>query len=282
MVRLALAALTAMALSILPTPAHADDGDRFGPTPGDASYYFDAPGLVTLGAGAGYFTLALLGSPPAEPRFFNSEEGGAEYKGDTFPNWTLVLFASPTIATTLLVDTDTRWYHTKGALGALATTGLLTELSKILVGRHRPDYDPAHPEAGGEDGRKSFFSGHSSITLMSTTYLAWYLGKHVFPHHSDGLTWWQVGAYLGLAGVSVAVPLSRVIDNRHNPSDVLVGSLVGASVATGFFFWQDRRARRDRAAREASAPGAEHRPAGPNWMIAPSASPAGVSAFIRF
>lgn len=253
--------------------------------PGDASYYFDASALAIYGALGGFTAVSLLMEPPDEPLFFSPDEGGAEFRGDTFPNWTIALFSAPALGVILAGDTKSRWYHTKGALGAFAATVFLTELTKNVVGRHRPDYQPGHPEAGLPDGRKSFFSGHSSLTVVSTTYLAWYLGKELFPSlrkPGGGMRWWEPLSYLGIAGVTVGVPLSRVIDNRHNPSDIIVGSLVGAAIATGYFFWHQSSARGAGATEDATrlAEPAGKRPR--QWLLAPSASPAGVSAVFQF
>ena len=264
--------------------AHAEEAERGALTPGDAGYYYDTSALVTYGALGGYLAVTLLMEPPEKPRFFAVPAAPEEYRGDTLPNWTISLFASPTLAVVLLADTDARWYQTKGAISAFATTVFLTEFTKNFAGRHRPDYDPTHPEAGGPDGRKSFFSGHSSLTLVSTTYLAWFLHGELFPtlRKPDGaMRWWEPLAYLGLAGVSVGVPVSRVIDNRHNPSDVLVGSLVGASVATGFYFWHRQQARRAGIGKHRESAHAGSTPRR-GWLVMPSAYPAGASALLRF
>lgn len=250
----ALALLIALGAPLADRPLRADTGAERkadpavgGLTPADPGYYLDASALLIYGTLGSVIAVSLFMEPAAQPLLFSPDEGGAEYKGDTLPSWTVAVFAGATLGVIAAADTDSRWYHTKGALGAFSTTLLLTDLAKNIFARHRPDYDPAHPEAGVPDGRKSFFSGHSSLTVVSTTYLAWYLKNDLFPglRGPDGRArWWEVASYLALAGTTVGVPLSRVLDNRHNPGDVAVGSLVGASLATGFYFWHRHSARK--------------------------------------
>jgi membrane-associated phospholipid phosphatase len=275
--------------------AGADEERATGDDPGDASYYFDAGALTIYGAGLGYLATALFMEPPDTPRFFSASEGGAEYRGSTVPDWTLGVFAGVTAATIVAAPDQrggqarghARWYHTKGFLGSLATTAFLTEMAKNVYGRHRPDYQPGDPVAGSDDGRKSFFSGHSSITLASTTYLALYLHDHVFPglrRDPDSVPWWEVASYTGLVALSVYVPFSRVHDNRHNPSDVLVGSAVGLTAAIGFYRWQETRLRcarsLDGAVRQETQTTKSARLS--NLVLIPTAEPLGLSMAGRF
>lgn len=285
-------ALTLAIAVAVPGPLRADTGDESetgarsgGLTPADTGYYFDASALVTYGALGSFAAVWLLMEPPATPRLFSPDEGGAEFRGDTLPNWSVSLFSAPALAVILAADTETRWYHTKGAVSAFVTTVLLTEITKNLVGRHRPDYDPAHPEAGTPDGRKSFFSGHSSLTVVSTTYLAWYLKNDLFPglrKPGGGMRWWEIVSYVAIAGATVGVPLSRVVDNRHNPSDVIVGSLVGASVATGFYFWHRHSARKALGGEGGELASSRGQRPGRQILFMPNASLTGASMTFQF
>ena len=127
----------------------------------------------------------------------------------------------------------------------------LTEVAKNSVGRRRPFYDG---ETSNPDHRKSFFSGHSSLTLVSTTYAGLYLHEHLFAKWRDpqqSFAWWELPPLAALAAVSVYVPYTRVDDGRHHVSDVLVGAGVGSATAIGFYLYQDSRFRSARDKREA-------------------------------
>ena len=269
------AALVATLVAATARPALADDqvsasSAASAPAlenPSQGAYYYDASALALYGALIGGAAAQFL-SVPEQPRFFSPDEGGAERRGDTLPDWTLSVIGGAAFGVVLAAPNPKRWYHVKGFAGAFASTVLVTTLVKKTVGRHRPDYQPTDDD---EDGRRSFFSGHSSLTLVSTTYLGLYLRRHLFAGvrpAGSALPWWEAATYLGLAAFSAYVPISRVLDHRHHPSDVAVGSLVGAGVATGFFLWQERRLRRAQGAgRESSVAG---------WMLTPTVEPAGL------
>ncbi len=266
------AVLVCLGLAVA-APARADgDHDE---TPRSAGYFLDGGALVVYGAFLGYAGASLLMEPPDEPRLFDPGEGGAQYRGDTVPNFALSVLGGLGFGAVVATPTEARWYHVKGFAGALGTTFLLTELSKQTFGRHRPDYQPDDPIAGASSGQRSFFSGHSSTTLVTMTYLGLYLHQHVFSRWRPAdapVTWWELAGHAGLATIAVYVPLSRVNDNRHHLSDVLTGSLVGMSVAAGFYAWQERRFRRHQSARR---PGRE-------LLLMPSSEPLGVSLSLRY
>ena len=99
-----------------------------------------------------------------------------------------------------------------GALAA-ASFGLL----KMAAGRTRPDggqgaYD-FHPFAG----RGSFPSGHSAMAFALATTLG----------DASHSTWVTAGLYLFATGTA----WSRVYDQRHWPSDVLLGAALGVTSA---------------------------------------------------
>lgn len=78
---------------------------------------------------------------------------------------------------------------------------LLTQGIKMTAGRTRPD-----------GGRRSFPSGHASSTFASATVLQRHFG-------------WRVG--LPAYGVAAYVATSRLAENRHFLTDVIVGAAVG-------------------------------------------------------
>lgn len=261
-------------------PAHADGTDDL-----DADYFTDGHALVVYGSVIGIAGAALFLDVSAQPRLFDDSEGGAIHNDDTVPSWTVSALAGAVGALLVAAPTDARWYHVKGMAEAFGITLLATELSKRFFGRHRPDYVEGDPVTGGEYYRRSFFSGHSSLTLASTTYLGLYLRQHLFPTWKPDkgtLPWWEAATYAGLVGVSVYVPLSRVLDNRHHPSDVLTGSIVGLSMSTLFFAWQESRYRRDRGLLDGREPLASPRHRRLDLTLVPMGEPAGVSLIGRF
>ncbi len=145
-----------------------------------------------------------------------------------------------------------------GFLEATALTAGVTNLIKPEVGRLRPDFadrarrylcatgkarnldcggyrnqglssDPATADKLFLDGRRSFVSGHSSMSFSTATYTSLVIGGHYI---------WGAGATpesraAGVAADSVLMGLatfvagSRVIDGRHHPSDVIAGGAIG-------------------------------------------------------
>jgi membrane-associated phospholipid phosphatase len=163
-----------------------------------------------------------------------------------------------------------------GGLEALMGTVLVTEVFKLSFGRLRPDFRDRYlnaactgvvdtpagldcatvdtsrfriTEEGLQDGMKSFVSGHSSSAFAIATFSSWWLGSTLV-WNEDRPAWGPaVGALsMGtlLAGAGY-VASTRLSDNKHHPEDVVVGSLLGATVATTAWFVHfdiDGRARR--------------------------------------
>lgn len=264
--------LTVALVLILPAGPAAADGSSAGQSSEESPplgwrYLVDGgavPFVYVPAAGALVLTLAV--EPRAEPLLFDPGEGGAAFRDTIVPGWTLAVASSLSVVAVAAVPAPRRWYHAKGMAQAILTTRFLTDLSKHVFGRHRPYHDPAVPERSGSASRLAFPSGHASSTLVLTTYLALYLHDHVFPRWrapGQAFAWWELVPHAGLAGAAVAVPMSRVLDHHHHPSDMVAGAALGASLAVGFYVWQERRA----DARRRSAP--EHgmalfmAPAGP-------------------
>ncbi|MBA3456215.1 MAG: phosphatase PAP2 family protein [Deltaproteobacteria bacterium] len=238
------------------------------------SYVWDGGAVPFL-----YLPLALtiglkFTSPRAEPLMFASTEGGAHYDGGQYPSAMLYVGAGVAGATILLGGDDSRWHHVKGFLQGVLTTQLLTHTAKNTFGRHRPHYDLAEGAVNDDDRRRSFWSGHSSSTLATATYLGLYARYHLFNRWRPPgtLPWWEVAAYTGLAVAALAVPYSQYALNRHHASDVITGGLVGAGVSTLFFVYQERRYRRDKA-----QPGDTSRPEPFELSIVPNTSINGIT-----
>ena len=166
-------------------------------------------------------------------------------------------------------DADWHGLHdtTVGLSEAVLATLALTEVLKVAVGRLRPDFQgrlrrhgcatgqlgPAHcgddvgpplaedtgeAEALLEDGRKSFPSGHSSISFALATYGALTVGGHWVWGRRATPTSRTLGIAvqtLALAAAAV-VATSRVDDGRHHLGDVATGAALGAGLANAFYW----------------------------------------------
>jgi membrane-associated phospholipid phosphatase len=128
---------------------------------------------------------------------------------------------------------------------AMGWTYLLTGVIKYAVGRPRPYTEGAanHPELrrhAGEDNL-SFFSGHASSTFAAGTFLAGDLSRYLRRTtlaRAAPATRFLVGSVLPYTvgyGVPALVGLSRIIDQQHWPSDVVLGALVGTLI--GHLAW---------------------------------------------
>lgn len=157
-----------------------------------------------------------------------------------------------------------------GYAEAVALNAALTELLKPVFARLRPDFreralrfhcgdlntpeydlfcdgfrdkpldeDPDEARDLLEDGRKSFFSGHSSnsFSLFGYTSLA-IGGRYVWGEDATrrsriaGIT-----AQVGMMSFATYIAASRVDDGRHFVSDTVVGAAVGAAIAN-FSYWR--------------------------------------------
>jgi hypothetical protein len=104
-------------------------------------------------------------------------------------------------------------------------THTLTELVKNITRRQRPD---------NSDDR-SFFSGHTSLTFVTSAFLF-----REIDHALDEGSWLRsspalrtalkLSAAAMLYGWAGYVGYSRILDNKHYLSDVLVGAAVGALI----------------------------------------------------
>ena len=218
--------------------------------PHPVDQFFETDALVFIGGSAVVAATAhYAAGPNDEPYFFPDDEGGANRRGVQIPNWQVALGATLVPALLATPETNARWYHTKGVVQSLMTTAAITELTKVVIGRLRP---VANREMPREDDRKSFFSGHSSLTLASTTYTGLYLHKHVFSRWrgDSRFAWWELPAYAGLAAFSAWVPYTRIEDRMHHGSDVITGAIVGATTSALFFWWQEHRYKRKADRRE--------------------------------
>ncbi|CAF1247469.1 unnamed protein product [Rotaria magnacalcarata] len=142
---------------------------------------------------------------------------------------------------------------------ANCVTAFLTNIGKVTVGRLRPHFIPScfhkysyhdfcnnsnewiinyeclgessdiiKQKDGAYDIRQSFPSGHASIAFCGLIFLALYIHKvwnyrnfGQFPYVMETFCF-ALAAYIGI---------TRITDNRHHPTDVLAGAILGTFVA---------------------------------------------------
>ena len=134
--------------------------------------------------------------------------------GNTFGDWRVLV---PALSVGYLAGEIAGSGEVKGTiLRAGAAAALATGLSsglKYTIGRHRPDIAGTNIEFRPFSGSNSFPSGHTAAAFAIATAVA--------DQTRDG---WS--DYL-LYGAASLTALSRINDNRHWTSDVLIGGLIG-------------------------------------------------------
>lgn len=140
---------------------------------------------------------------------------------------------------------------------SLFTNSIITEVLKVWIGRHRPDFlsrcivregTPINTMVFAQDvctttdiaklmdGFKTTPSGHSSISFSGLGYLSLWLCGQFLVSHVDTGAWRSIVSGLPLFGASY-VAFSRTEDYRHHFVDVILGSCLGSLVA----WWSYRR-----------------------------------------
>lgn len=128
---------------------------------------------------------------------------------------------------------------------------------KNLVGGIRPDFaarcwpdgDQAWASAGvprcsGDDdvvqqGRKSFPSGHTSMSFSGFVYCSLYLAAWLRIGREEGRAWWKLCVVLAPTVLALFVGLTRIHDYWHHWEDVVVGALLGTAFACAS--WMHKR-----------------------------------------
>jgi membrane-associated phospholipid phosphatase len=210
------------------------------------SYWYDTKAFVAspanwrkkqwigLGVVAGAGVVAYSQDERIQKYFVNHQSTTA----DNFTKYVFEPFGSfsPVIVGGLYIGgrlvKDNRLAGTSLTAGkALIVAGAFSVVVKQLTHRHRPFQDDV-PDHANWDGPfssieyNSFPSGHSTAAFsMATVYAMEYWNT----------IWVPVLAYTLATGTAV----SRVYDNRHWTSDVVIGSALG--FVTGRFMWKQSR-----------------------------------------
>ena len=119
----------------------------------------------------------------------------------------------------------------------------LTDPLKNYAGRLRPDYldrlKRAHlspldltgicdsTETEVMDGRRSFPSGHASISFAGWTVACLFVFSRIPVRVRSTDVFWRVVILIPIMMFPSIVAVSRTRDNRHNFSDILAGSCIG-------------------------------------------------------
>ncbi|GAQ84957.1 lipid phosphate phosphatase [Klebsormidium nitens] len=175
---------------------------------------------------------------------------------DTIPSWSVPVYSlGVPIVTFIVVACFVRSGHdfhqaVIGLLFTVFTVGILTNLTKVTIGRPRPDFmsvcflngEPVFASNGNvlcnnlvstpkqlRDARQSFFSGHSSVSAAGLGYLSFYLAGKLHVGDRRG----HVSKLVVVLLPSIAaifVGYTRFCNYKHHPTDIIMGLLVG------FFF----------------------------------------------
>ncbi|KAI9102029.1 phosphatidic acid phosphatase type 2/haloperoxidase [Phlyctochytrium arcticum] len=176
------------------------------------------------------------------------------HKNETIPAWLLGVLA---IALPIVVILGVSLGYKRsvfdahmcllGLCSALALTLLFTQIVKITVGGLRPDFlarcqpilvqnnslglieSCTGSPAEVKEGRKSFFSGHSSLSWCGLGFLALYLSRHLNFRRAPLGPKYIITILPIIAAFLIAI--SRVCDYWHRWQDVVVGAIVGSLIA---------------------------------------------------
>lgn len=138
-----------------------------------------------------------------------------------------------------------------GLFVSLSVAGVLTDFLKIWIGRPRPDFlERCGPIEGTSrydfvdvtvcsaplgiaylnDGMKSTPSGHASLSFSGLFYLyLWLYQELKLSRHVS--TYIHIACFLPLL-LAIYVSLSRTQDYRHHFIDIVLGSIIGISIAS--------------------------------------------------
>jgi len=123
----------------------------------------------------------------------------------------------------------------KGFVESASVTLLLASFTKNVFGRKRPSYDNYPASEKEKEGRKSFMSGHSSLSFCVATYASLFTFEHLGAMDDTSALGIKLLTAVGLHSLAAFVAYSRVMDNKHHVSDVVVSGLAGSTLAALFY-----------------------------------------------
>uniref|UniRef100_A0A3P9LPS9 Phospholipid phosphatase 1 n=1 Tax=Oryzias latipes TaxID=8090 RepID=A0A3P9LPS9_ORYLA len=228
---------------------------------------FDITCLLLVGLP--FFILNIQRNPYKRGFFCNDESIRYPFKGDTIPDvllggvmipFTIIVigcgeFLSVYLSLIKNQSLGRKYvscvYKAVGSyLFGAAANQSLTDISKYTIGRLRPNFlavckpqwDRINCKTGGyienftctgdplmvQESRLSFYSGHSSFSMYCMIFLVFYTQARL---NSRWARLFRPTLQFFLVVTAVYVGLSRVSDYKHHWSDVLMGLLLGGSVA---------------------------------------------------
>ncbi|KAG0377747.1 hypothetical protein BGX24_005516 [Mortierella sp. AD032] len=178
---------------------------------------------------------------------------------ETIPTWALiviaVVFPAVLMAVISLAIRRSSYDFHNGFLGLLLSVSLtivVTQVVKVTVGKHRPDFlDRCKPMLEGvavtrdepmklwtvdicttadhsvfKDGMRSFPSGHASTSFAGLIYLSLWLAGKMYVFDRKGYSLKSVILMVPVL-TAILVTLSRIEDYRHSAADVGWGTVIG-------------------------------------------------------
>jgi len=157
---------------------------------------------------------------------------------ETFPDWSFGIALPVTLSSIIFLPNNdghlnhTSYTNAKGFTETIVITSLTTQIAKLSIGRKRPDYnDRINKNYNITDGLYSFWSGHAAMSFSIATYTSLYIMEHVGHWNNYYYITGKVLSSSILFGMATWTSASRVENNRHYTSDVVVGSIIGSLIA---------------------------------------------------
>ncbi len=190
-----------------------------------------------------------LPMPPLEVDHEIAEElsrrDGASSLGSISPRYYPLLAVRGRLAGMILLDAFTSQNYSPASYAklfrfqqAVYFNSVVTHLAKRNFNRRRPD---------GSDSQ-SFFSGHTSTAFATSTFLYLEVRDFIAGETRQGrdlpllsAAQWQAASFGLLYGWAAYVGYSRIHDNKHYLSDVLVGAASGTLVSYLLYPHQNRK-----------------------------------------
>lgn len=183
-------------------------------------FHYDSKDAIL--AAAVVSTTALLFAADSETRTYFKKQNSSfndalkdagNFYGNIYPT---LIIGGGFYSTGLISGNDNIRITGRMVFESVAIAGLITTITKSVLGRHRPYTNDGSLKFEGptiENDFLSFPSGHATVAFALSTTLANRLNN----------TYASVGLYT-LAGITA---LARIYDDKHWASDVFLGSAIG-------------------------------------------------------